>query len=92
MSGSPVLFLLGAVALSSIGAMVVWLLSRPRKERFGSSIDSFNRDLSALAPPGSRPAAPPTNPRTPGPRPEDARARNSAPARRAPGPNPRPKG
>ncbi len=31
MSGSPVLFLLGAVALSSIGAMVVWLLSRPRK-------------------------------------------------------------
>ncbi len=89
---SPVLFLLGAVALSSLGAMVVWLLSRPRKERFGSSIDSFNRDLSALAPPGSRPTTPPAaSPRTPGPRP-DARARNGAPARRAPGPSPRPKG
>lgn len=88
---NPVLFLLGAVALSSLGAMVVWLLSRPRKERFGSSIDSFNRDLSALAPPGSRPN-PPASPRTPGPRPAEAQARDGAPPRRTPGPSPRPKG
>lgn len=84
----PVLFLLGAVALSVLGAMTVWLLNRPRKVRFGSSIDSFNRDLNALAPPGSRPATPPPGSRAPGPRRPEA----SAPPRRAPGPNPRPRG
>lgn len=46
----PVLFLLGAVALSMLGAMFVWLSSRPRKQRFGHSIHSFSRDLHALAP------------------------------------------
>ncbi|NNC80231.1 MAG: hypothetical protein HKN94_08780 [Acidimicrobiales bacterium] len=47
----PVLFLLGAVSLSMLGGMIVWLSSRPRKQRFGHSIHSFNRDLNALAPP-----------------------------------------
>ena len=55
---SPILFLLGAVALSALGGLVVWIASRPRPERFGSTIDTFNRDLDALAPPGSRPASP----------------------------------
>jgi len=55
---TPILFLLGAVALSALGGLVVWIASRPRPERFGSTIDSFNRDLDALAPPGSRPASP----------------------------------
>lgn len=50
----PVLFLLGAVALSALGGMGVWIASRPRPEKFGSSIETFNRDLDALAPPGSR--------------------------------------
>jgi hypothetical protein len=63
---APVLFLLGAVTLSILGAMVVWLLSRPRKERFGESIHSFRQDLSALAPP---PPAPPRS--RPGPRPSE---------------------
>ncbi len=49
---TPVLFLLGAVALSALGGLVVWVLSRPRPERFGSSIETFHRDLDALAPPG----------------------------------------
>lgn len=52
---TPILFLLGAVALSALGGLVVWIASRPRPEKFGSSIDTFNRDLNALAPPGSRP-------------------------------------
>ena len=46
----PVLFLLGAVGLSIILGLVVWLVGRPRKPKFGSSIDAFNKDLSALAP------------------------------------------
>ena len=49
----PVLFLLGAVALSALGGLIVWVLSRPRREKFGNTIDTFSRDLSALAPPGS---------------------------------------
>jgi len=51
---TPILFLLGAVALSALGGLVVWIASRPRPERFGSTIDTFTRDLDALAPPGSR--------------------------------------
>lgn len=51
---TPILFLLAAVALSALGGMVVWIASRPRPEKFGSSIDTFNRDLNALAPPGSQ--------------------------------------
>lgn len=49
---TPILFLLGAVALSALGGLVVWIGSRPRPERFGSTIDTFSRDLDALAPPG----------------------------------------
>ena len=49
-----VLFLLGAVALSALGGLVVWVLNRPRREKFGTTIDVFNRGLNALAPPGSR--------------------------------------
>ncbi len=52
---TPILFLLGAVALSALGGIVVWVASRPRPEKFGSSIETFNRDLDALAPPGSKP-------------------------------------
>ncbi len=52
---TPILFLLGAVALSALGGVVVWIASRPRQERFGSTIDTFNRDLDALAPPGAQP-------------------------------------
>jgi hypothetical protein len=94
MSNAPVLFLLGAVTLSLLGGMVVWLLNRPRKERFGSSIDTFNRDLDALAPPGTRRAGP-TQQRPPA----QTHARRSSPngvpsspgvgPRPAPGPNPR---
>lgn len=51
----PVLFLLGAVALSALGGLIVWVLSRPRREKFGSTINSFSRDLNALAPPGQSP-------------------------------------
>lgn len=50
---TPILFLLGALALSALGGVIVWIGSRPRPERFGSTIDTFNRDLDALAPPGS---------------------------------------
>jgi len=57
---TPVLFLLGAVALSALGGMGVWIASRPRPEKFGSSIETFSRDLDALAPPGTRPS--PTRP------------------------------
>ncbi len=46
----PMLFLLGAFGLSVVLAIIVWLVSRPRKQKFGSSIDSFNNDLAALAP------------------------------------------
>lgn len=48
---TPILFLLGAVALSALGGLVVWIASRPRPEKFGSAMDTFNRDLDALAPP-----------------------------------------
>ena len=48
-----VLFLLGAVALSALGGLIVWVLSRPRQEKFGNTIDSFSKDLNALAPSGS---------------------------------------
>ena len=60
---APVLFLMGAIALSLLAATIVWLLSLPRKERFGESIHLFRRDLDALAPP-SEPAPRPR----PGPR------------------------
>lgn len=70
---TPVLFLLGAVGLSVVLGLVVWLFSRPRKQKFGSSIDAFNNDLSALAPqknPNYRSAAQTQGVRTkPGPRP-----------------------
>ena|GEM_PF-2644245 len=84
---TPILFLLGAVALSGLGGIIVWIASRPRPERFGSSIDTFNRDLDALAPPGSkshgrRPARPL---RPNAQRPNSPRA-NSQPARRSPAP------
>ena len=46
----PVLFLLGAFGLSVLLAAIVWLFSRPRKQKFGSSIATFNNDLAALAP------------------------------------------
>lgn len=49
---TPILFLLGAVALSALGGLIVWIASRPRPERFGSTIETFSRDLDALAPPG----------------------------------------
>lgn len=61
---APVLFLIGAVTLSTLGGLLVWMLSRPKKERFGESIHTFRKDLHAIAPP------PPPQPRTrPGPRP-----------------------
>lgn len=50
----PVLFLLGAFGLSFVLGVIVWLFSRPRKQKFGSSIDTFKGDLSALAPPVRR--------------------------------------
>lgn len=53
---TPVLFLVGALALAGLLAMLVWLASRPKRQRFGHSIDSFSRDLSALAPPNRRPS------------------------------------
>ena len=61
---APVLFLLGALTLSMLGGLLVWMLSRPRKERFGESIHSFRRDLHAIAPP-----RPPKPQAKPGPRP-----------------------
>jgi hypothetical protein len=62
---SNVLFLVAALVLSVLGAMVVWLLSRPRRPK-GSSVDQFNRHLRALstergtfhAPSGVRPIDP----------------------------------
>lgn len=47
---TPVLFLVGAIGLSVVLGVGVWLFSRPRKQKFGSSIDAFHNDLSALAP------------------------------------------
>ena len=78
----PVLFLIGAVGLSVVLGLVVWLFSRPRKPKFGSTVDTFSSDLSALAPSrrngdgrsGTHPGyvrngqAPTTRPK-PGPRP-----------------------
>ena len=46
----PILFLLGAVGLSIFLGVVVWLFSRPRKPKFGSTVETFSSDLSALAP------------------------------------------
>ena len=46
----PVLFLVGAVGLSVVLSVVVWLFSRPRKPKFGSTVETFSSDLSALAP------------------------------------------
>ena len=46
----PVLFLVGALGLSFVLGLIVWLVSRPRKQKFGSTIDSFHNDLSAMAP------------------------------------------
>lgn len=61
---APVLFLVGAVTLATLGGLLVWMLSRPRKERFGESIHTFRKDLHAIAPP------PPPRPRAkPGPKP-----------------------
>lgn len=88
----PVLFLLGAVALSALGGLIVWVLSRPRREKFGNTIDTFNRDLSALAPPGrnqsrkrrqKRPSdAPPVRRTAPGPRSAQSTPTQPTPARR----------
>ncbi len=74
---TPILFLLGALALSMLGGMVVWLSSRPRKERFGSTIETFSRDLDALAPnrPPARSVADGERPR-PGPRVQRPRPEN----------------
>ena len=65
----PMLFLLGAVALSALGGLIVWILSRPRRERFGSTIDTFSKDLSALAPPGASRKGSSAKPQTRGARP-----------------------
>lgn len=54
MNNAPVLFLVGALTLAALATLVVWIASRPRKVRFGQSIETFNRDLNALAPPGTR--------------------------------------
>lgn len=85
---TPVLFLFGAVALSALGGLVVWIASRPRPERFGSTIDTFSRDLSALAPPvkkGQRSGSRRTGAAGAARRVERPQAR-----RRAPGPKQRP--
>lgn len=60
---APVLFLLGAIALALLGATIVWLLSLPRKARFGESIHLFRRDLDALAPPNEEAPRPRPGPR-----------------------------
>lgn len=96
---TPVLFLLGAVALSALGGLVVWVLSRPRPERFGSSIDTFHRDLDALAPPGRakpsrtlrKPGIPPMKspaPMRPAVNPPRQTARRPTPKSRANGASP----
>lgn len=93
----PVLFLLGAVALSALGGLIVWILSRPKREKFGSTIDTFTRDLDALAPPGQRSRRqPPRSPRqrqANGPRPTKVASspRPGAATRPRPGPRPQPK-
>jgi len=91
---TPVLFLLGAVALSALGGMAVWIASRPRPEKFGSSIDTFTRDLDALAPPGSvKPGQKRTHP-VAGAKPGKPASRPStsqpSPASARPKPGPRP--
>lgn len=82
---TPVLFLVGALALAGLMAMLVWLASRPKRERFGQSIDTFNRDLSALAPPDRRPS-PRSGAHRPGSPPAMGQAARSAAGR--PGPRP----
>ena len=81
---TAVLFLLGAVALSALGAMIVWAASRPRKERFGSSVQSFSQNLDALAPPGQK-----RRPTQQLHRPAQT-ANRRAPGHAAPGGSPRP--
>lgn len=44
-----VMFLVAAVVLSAVGALVVWLFSRPRRPK-GSSVEQFSRHLDALSP------------------------------------------
>lgn len=74
----PVLFLVGALGLSFVLGVIVWLVSRPRKQKFGSTIDSFNNDLSAMAPSRSHAR-----------RTASATHRQAAKARPKPGPRPR---
>lgn len=47
MNLANVAFLLGAVALSLIGSLALWLHNR-RPSSFGSSIDEFQREMHAL--------------------------------------------
>ena len=79
----PVLFLIGAVGLSAILGIVVWLVSRPRKPKFGSTVETFSNDLSALAP--SRRAGGGRN----GTHPDYVAQGQAATTRPKPGPRPR---
>ncbi len=78
-------FLIGAAALAALGALGVWIASRPRRERFGSTINSFSNDLNALAPPGQR--RPQRDMRR---RPVSTGARRPAAPEASPGPRPKP--
>ncbi len=90
------LFLVGALSLAALGALAVWIASRPRRERFGSTIDTFSRDLDALAPPGQNRQPPPAG-RQPSHRGASSptahrRTAAAAPAQARPKPGPRPTG
>jgi hypothetical protein len=82
-------FLLGAIALSVVGSIVLWLRHR-EPTSFMSSIDDFQREMTALSgerPPGELdPSRPPVGPLRPaagrGPAPRDATGRG-IPGRRA---------
>ena len=49
------LFLVGAIALSVVGSIALWLRTRPPTS-FESGIDDFARQRAALSPPQAREA------------------------------------
>ena len=47
---SALVFLGGALGVFMLLSLVAWFAQRPRRRRFGSSIDQFRDEMDALAP------------------------------------------
>lgn len=67
------IFLVGAIALSVVGSVVLWMRNRPATSTL-SSIDAFKREMTALG--SERPVGPPAGP---APRPSAGTVRAVAP-------------